>query len=61
MHQYICGNNSKTGYVPEIWGSKETLAKKEMVNFPFVFVLVFLMLSAVFMHIVSIIKLRKKH
>jgi hypothetical protein len=49
-----------TTYFPEVWGSTETLATKEMVSFPFVFVPAFLMPSAVFMHVVSIIQLRKK-
>jgi hypothetical protein len=49
-----------TTYAPELWGSTETLATKEMVTFPFVFVPAFLMPSAIFMHVVSIIQLRKK-
>ena len=49
-----------TTYFPEIWGSTETLANKEMVMAPYVYVAAFLMPSAVFMHVVSIIQLRKK-
>lgn len=49
-----------TAFFPELWGSVETLAKKEAGSFPFVLVPAFLMPSAVFMHVVSIIQLRKK-
>lgn len=49
-----------TTYFPEFWGSEVTLATKEMVTFPFVLVPAFLMPSAVFIHIVSILQLRRK-
>ncbi len=49
-----------TTYFPKFWGSEVTLATKEMVTFPFVLVPAFLMPSAVFMHIVSILQLRRK-
>ncbi|MFK7907046.1 MAG: hypothetical protein AB8B69_18065 [Chitinophagales bacterium] len=48
-----------TTYFPSVWGSAETLANKEFITFPYVFVPAFLMPSAVFMHIVSIIQLTK--
>ncbi len=48
-----------TIYFPSFWGSAETLAKEGFVDFPYVFVPAFLMPSAVFMHIVSIIQLTK--
>ncbi|MEZ4886459.1 MAG: hypothetical protein R3E32_17110 [Chitinophagales bacterium] len=49
-----------TIYFPSIWGSTESLAPMDVVTFPFVLVPAFLMPSAVFMHIVSIIQLSRK-
>lgn len=48
-----------TIYFPTIWGSETSLAPIEIVSFPFTLVASFLMPSAVFMHIFSIIQLRK--
>ena len=50
-----------TTYFPSIWGSAESLAPKELTTFPFVLVPSFLMPSAVFMHILSIMRLRRSN
>lgn len=49
-----------TMYFPAVWGSTEPLAAKGFLDFPYVLVASFLMPSAVFMHILSIIQLKRK-
>lgn len=49
-----------TIFFPSVWGSSEPLAPMDIVEFPFVLVPAFLMPSAVFVHILSIIQLRRK-
>ncbi|MGB1204389.1 MAG: hypothetical protein ACPG5B_02015 [Chitinophagales bacterium] len=48
-----------TVYFPSIWGSTETLANEQFIDFPYVLVPAFLMPSAVFIHLLSIMQLRK--
>lgn len=47
-----------TLYFPSFWGSTVPLAPKGFINFPYVFVPAFLMPSAVFIHVLSIIQLK---
>jgi len=49
----------RTFFVPSIWGSSTPLANEGVFSFEFMLVPGFLMPSAVFMHILSIIQLRK--
>ncbi|MEX0291121.1 MAG: hypothetical protein AB3N14_18605 [Flavobacteriaceae bacterium] len=48
-----------TIFIPSFWGETESLAPLEIMTFPFVLVPAFLMPSAVFMHIMSIIQLTR--
>lgn len=49
-----------TTYFPSVWGSETTLTNVRITEFPFMLVPGFLMPSAVFMHVLSIIQLSKK-
>ncbi|MGB1243143.1 MAG: hypothetical protein ACPG49_11520 [Chitinophagales bacterium] len=49
-----------TMYFPAVWGSTESIAAKGFLEFPYVLVASFLMPSAVFMHVLSIIQLSRK-
>ncbi|MFT4521990.1 MAG: hypothetical protein ACI8ZN_000929 [Bacteroidia bacterium] len=49
-----------TTYIPNLWGSETTLALPGMVSFPTILVPAFLMPVAVFIHVLSIIKLRNE-
>mgnify|MGYP005989421529 CR=1 FL=1 len=49
-----------TTYFPSLWGSTTSLASEDMISFPFVLVPAFLMPSAVFVHIFSIMQMQKK-
>ena len=48
-----------TIFIPSFWGESQALAPKEIMTFPFVLVPAFLMPSAVFIHILSIIQLTR--
>lgn len=48
-----------TTFFPSIWGSTTSLAPLALTHFPFILVASFLMPSAVFMHVASIIQLKK--
>ncbi|MGB1242898.1 MAG: hypothetical protein ACPG49_10275 [Chitinophagales bacterium] len=50
-----------TMYFPVVWGSTEPIAAKGFLEFPYVFVGSFLMPSAVFIHVLSIIQLSRKN
>ena len=50
-----------TIFVPSVWGETASLAPIEIVKFPFVLVPAFLMPSAVFVHILSIIQLTRSN
>lgn len=50
-----------TIYFSQLWGSDTPLAPLELVNFPFTLVAAFLMPSAVFVHVFSIIQLTKSN
>lgn len=50
-----------TTYLPELYGSKSMLLSEEFVLYPFVLVPAFLMPSAVFVHVLSIVQLKKKY
>ncbi|MTI31393.1 hypothetical protein E1171_11275 [Cytophagales bacterium RKSG123] len=47
-------------YFPEVWGSKEPLVSTQFTHFPITLLPGFIMPSAVFMHVLSIMILRKK-
>lgn len=46
-------------YFPEVWGSSEPLLPFEFLKYPFVLLPAFFMPSAVFMHVLSLVQLRK--
>ena len=48
-----------TTFAPSLWGSETPLSPLDMVNFPYVLVASFLMPAAVFVHIFSIMQLKK--
>ena len=48
-----------TVFTPSLWGSETSLAPVEIVTFPYVLVAAFLMPLAVFIHIFSILQLKK--
>ncbi len=48
-----------TTFIPSLWGSSTSLAPIEMVMFPYNLVAAFLMPVAVFIHLLSILQLRK--
>ena len=48
-----------TTYIPSVWGSTESLANKNFIDFPYTLVPAFLMPSAVFIHILSIMQIHK--
>ncbi len=48
-----------TTYFPSVWGSSTSLMSLRITEFPFMLVPGFLMPSAVFVHIISIIRIRK--
>lgn len=50
-----------TVFFPTVWGATETWANPEFATFPYILVAGFLMPIAVFMHILSIIQLIRKH
>ncbi len=49
-----------TIFIPSIWGSTQSLVPIEFISFPYLLVPSFLMPSAIFMHILSIVQLSKK-
>ena len=49
-----------TLYLPELYGSTTVLLPQEFVMYPYVLVVAFLMPSAVFMHVLSIVQLSRK-
>lgn len=49
-----------TFYFPSVWGANESLMSNEFLTFPLLLLPAFFMPSAIFMHILSIIQLRKK-
>lgn len=49
-----------TTYFPAVWGSETSLAPDNIIRFPFVLVVSFLMPTAVFAHFFSIVKLRRE-